>query len=52
VRFFCTTYDPSRDAYHFDYSLFVGLLIGAMIILWGGVFVVRELRKNNQARRT
>ncbi len=51
VRFFCTTYDPSRDAYHFDYSLFVGLFIGASIILWGGVFVVRELIRIKRARR-
>jgi protein SCO1/2 len=45
VRFFCTTYDPSRDAYHFDYSLFVGMAIGALIILSGFTFIVRELRR-------
>ena len=50
VRFFCTTYDPSRDAYHFDYSLFVGMFIGAGIILLGSVFVVREFLRNKQAR--
>jgi len=43
VRFFCTTYDPSRDAYHFDYSLFIGMAIGALIIIWGTVFIVRAL---------
>lgn len=42
VRFFCTTYDPSRDAYHFDYSIFVGLLIGASILISVGIFLVRE----------
>jgi len=51
VRFFCTTYDPSRDAYHFDYSLFIGLFIGASIILWGGVFVVRELLRKKPTHR-
>jgi len=51
VRFFCTTYDPSRDAYHFDYSLFVGMAIGALIILSGSVFVVRELRKRRPSHR-
>lgn len=50
VRFFCTTYDPGRDAYHFDYSLFVGLFIGATIILLGCVFIVRELLRNKRAR--
>ncbi len=43
VRFFCTTYDPSRDAYHFDYSLFVGITIGGLIIIWVSVFIIRAL---------
>lgn len=45
VRFFCTTYDPTTDSYHFDYSIFVGMIIGAIIILSGLLFVIRELRK-------
>lgn len=51
VRFFCTTYDPSRDAYHFDYSLFVGIFIGALIILWGSIFIIRELARKKRSRR-
>jgi len=42
VRFFCTTYDPASDAYRFDYSLFIGMIIGGVIILWIIVFVGRE----------
>jgi protein SCO1/2 len=42
VRFFCTTYDPVRDGYYFDYSLFVGMLIGGLIILSGIAFIARE----------
>ncbi len=42
VRFFCTTYDPVRDGYYFDYSLFVGMLIGALIILSGIAFILKE----------
>lgn len=42
VRFFCTTYDPASDAYRFDYSLFIGMFIGGVIILWIIVFVGRE----------
>ena len=42
VRFFCTTYDPASDAYRFDYSLFIGMIIGGVIILWIVVFVGRE----------
>ncbi len=51
VRFFCTTYDPNRDAYHFDYSLFIGLFIGATIILSGAAFIVREMRKKRRPHR-
>lgn len=52
VRFFCTTYDPARDAYHFDYSLFIGMFIGGTIILIGIVLLVRELRHNGRSART
>ncbi len=52
VRFFCTTYDPARDAYHFDYSLFIGLFIGASIILSGIVLLVREIMHNRRTART
>ncbi|MFQ5644959.1 MAG: SCO family protein [Thiogranum sp.] len=52
VRFFCTTYDPARDAYHFDYSLFIGMAIGASIILIGIVLLVREVRHGRRSART
>ena len=45
VRFFCTTYDPARDAYFFDYSLFIGLIIGASIMLITLGLIVHESRK-------
>jgi len=45
VRFFCTTYDPNSDAYHFDYSIFVGMFIGATIILLTFFFLVRAFLK-------
>lgn len=42
VRLFCTTYDPVRDGYFFDYSLFIGMLIGGVIILLGFSFIAKE----------
>lgn len=48
IKLFCTTYDPVRDGYYFDYSLFIGISIGAMIILFTGFHMVREWRKNGQ----
>ena len=44
VRFFCTTYDPRTDSYRFDYSLFIGMIIGGIIIILILVFIIRELR--------
>ena len=46
IKLFCTTYDPVRDGYFFDYSLFLGLLIGASIIIFVGVVVIRGMRNN------
>jgi len=52
VRFFCTAYDPSRDGYQFDYSLFVGLVIGALIILSGFFFIFAELLKRRRLNKS
>lgn len=43
IKLFCTTYDPVRDGYYFDYSLFLGMLIGGTIIVFTGTIVVRGL---------
>ena len=45
IRFFCTTYDPDADNYYFDYSLFIGMFIGAGIILLTIIFLFKELKK-------
>jgi protein SCO1/2 len=47
VRFFCTNYDPASDSYHFDYSLFIGMFIGAIIIILIFLFLLKEVRRNN-----
>jgi protein SCO1/2 len=46
IKLFCTTYDPVRDGYYFDYSLFLGMLIGGTIILFAGTIVVRGWSRN------
>ena len=48
IKLFCTTYDPVRDGYYFDYSLFIGILIGASIIIFTAVILVREMRKGRK----
>jgi len=52
VRFFCTTYDPSRDAYHFDLSIFIGMSIGALILILSFLFVGRELVRRRRSAQT
>ena len=47
IKLFCTTYDPVRDGYYFDYSLFLGMLIGGTIILFAGTIVVRGWHGNS-----
>lgn len=42
VRLVCTIYDPSRDAYYFDYSLFIGMAIGFVCVAFVAGFIVRE----------
>jgi len=46
IKLFCTTYDPVSDGYYFDYSLFLGMLIGGSIILFTGTIVVRGWRES------
>lgn len=52
VRLFCTTYDPSSDAYRFDYSMFVGLFIGASIIFITGFLLFREMRRSKKSQNS
>jgi protein SCO1/2 len=46
IRLFCTTYDPARDGYYIDYSLFIGMLIGGSIIIFTAIVVVRGWRNS------
>ncbi|MBF0283291.1 MAG: SCO family protein [Magnetococcales bacterium] len=49
VRLFCTVYDPHRDAYRFDYSIFIGMAVGASILFFGFRFWWRERRRGKAA---
>jgi protein SCO1/2 len=48
IKLFCTSYDPVRDGYYFDYSLFLGMLIGGSIIIYTGFIVLLEFRKGRK----
>nr|MBC8519478.1 SCO family protein [Candidatus Thiopontia autotrophica] len=48
VRFFCTVYDPASGGYRFDYSIFVSMFIGFMIIAIGVYFLIKEFVINKR----
>ena len=45
IKLFCTTYDPVRDGYYFDYSLFMGMFIGGSILVICAVVIVRGVNR-------
>lgn len=51
IRLFCTVYDPTTDRYRFDYSIFMGIIIGFSIIATVSFLVVREWLRNRQRAR-
>jgi protein SCO1/2 len=50
VRLFCTIYDPAVGRYRFDYSIFVGAIIGIVCLLSIAVFLVRAWRQGGSSR--
>lgn len=47
IRFFCTVYDPSSDAYRFDYGIFLSIgsgLLAVLTIIWWMVRLWRDQR--------
>jgi len=48
VRLFCTVYDPNTGRYMFDYSLFIQMAIGALIIFGISAYLLRERRRRRQ----
>jgi len=53
IKLFCTVYDPNTGRYKFDYSLFVGIGVGALIVLsviiWLLLELLRARRKEERA---
>lgn len=44
VRMYCVSYDPATGVYRYDYSIYIGMVIGALIIISVAGFLVRESR--------
>lgn len=46
VKLFCTVYDPASGRYKFDYSLFISLFVGFVMLGGVAVFLVRAWREH------
>jgi protein SCO1/2 len=49
IRLFCTVYDPARDRYNIDYSVFIGTFVGLMVSLVFGRALYREWKRSLDA---
>ena len=43
IRLFCTLYDPRDDRYYFDYSVFIGIIIGVLCLGGVGTVLIRNI---------
>jgi len=50
IKLFCTVYDPNTGRYKFDYSLFVGIAVGAVIVLAVAIWLLVEFRRARRRR--
>lgn len=51
VKLFCTVYDPNTGRYHFDYSLFFQIAIGAMGVLGVMAYLLVEIRRARRKKK-
>ncbi|HJN49474.1 MAG: SCO family protein [Pseudomonadales bacterium] len=52
IRFFCTVYDPAKDRYRTDYSIFIGTFIAFACVGLFGLQLAREWRLHLRAAAT
>jgi protein SCO1/2 len=51
IKLFCTVYDPNTGRYKFDYSLFVGMGVGALIVLSVIIWLLLEYARSRKSRK-
>lgn len=52
VKLFCTVYDPNTGRYRFDYSLFVQIAIGALVVLAVIAYLLVEVRRARRRKKS
>jgi protein SCO1/2 len=51
VKLFCTVYDPNTGRYKVDYSLFVQIAIGFLVVLAISIYLLVEIRRARKRKR-
>jgi len=51
VKLFCTVYDPNTGEYRFDYSLFVQIAIGGLVIAGIVIYLLVEIRRARRRKK-
>jgi len=51
IKLFCTVYDPNTGRYRFDYSLFVGIGVGAAIVVAVFFWLLIEFRPSQRKKK-
>lgn len=51
VKLFCTVYDPNTGRYRFDYSLFVQIAIGALVVIGVFIYLLVEIRRARHKKK-
>lgn len=51
IKLFCTVYDPNTGRYRFDYSLFVGIAVGAFVVLGLIALLLLEYLRARRSKR-
>jgi len=51
IKLFCTVYDPNTGRYKFDYSLFVGIAVGAVMVLAIAMWLLVEFRRARSRKK-
>ena len=48
IKLFCTVFDPATGRYKFDYSLFIQIAIGFLIVTSVSIYLLREVRRSRR----
>jgi len=51
IKLFCTVYDPNTGRYKFDYSLFVGMGVGALSVLAVIIYLLVEVIRKRRGKK-